>query len=288
MNKIYQILLFGVLLTHIISCCEEPVDVMSVAAKSKGYKTNIVGIAGQASTEPYIEIIYSVANGTEGNITKSVMVSPPYIFENNSVNIVYDSLTYVMGNRFLYYQLMLKHDYGEGGAEYFRIINHSVDKPIEFFFAGTQDVVTEPSGGIMELVVFLPGVYYKKAPIYYLLFPEKKYKHNLSWGSDMKDIFYFEGNRCGDIELTSAWSVEDVMKLYRAEYRHSPDTILYVDTRAALDGSRMTEPPKYSDHRLKDKIFYGIIRPGEELKGNPSIGLLATPWIFDDVIESSR
>jgi hypothetical protein len=83
------------------------------------------------------------------------------------------------------------------------------------------------------------------------------------------------GTYCGDIELTAAWSINDVMQLYRAEQRQSPDTVLYVDIQAAYDGGRMSNSPKYSDTRLKSKTFYGLIPPQGQLKGDEKIWLLA-------------
>jgi hypothetical protein len=282
--KTYTVLFHFLFPALLASCIEHPIEYKIVATKSKVYKTNLLGIAGQTSAEPYVEIIYSVADGTENNVTENILVSPPYIFESKNVNIVYDSAVDMQNGRTLTYYAILKHDYEEGGAEYFRIINHSTDKPIEFFIAGTQDVVTYTNEPIMGAEI-LPSVYYKKAPIYYLLFPDKKYPKNLINGGE---VFYFEGNRCGDIELISAWSVEDVVKLYKAEYNHSPDTLLYVDIPASNDGGRMTNPSKYNNDRFRDKIFYGAIPPQGQLKGDEKIWLLATPWIFDDMIASKR
>jgi hypothetical protein len=63
----------------------------------------------------------------------------------------------------------------------------------------------------------MPTIYYKHAPVYYLLFPERKYMQNLQGNSfDCSETFYFEGNRCGDLKLDQAWSVEEVMALYRS------------------------------------------------------------------------
>ncbi|MDR0712111.1 MAG: hypothetical protein LBF67_07195 [Prevotellaceae bacterium] len=205
------------------------------------------------------------------------MVSPPYVFQNSHVNITYDSTVYGRKKHAEYYTLTLKRSYEEGGAEYFRIVNHSADKTIEFFLAGAQDVAHSGENH----AEILPSVYYRHAPILFLLYPERKYHKNLVNGSE---TFFFEGTRCGDLELTSAWSAEEVMQLYRAEYRRSPDTLLYVDMWAAQDGGRMTSKPLYSS-RLENRTFYGAIPPGEQLKGDKNFWLLATPWIFEDHLQ---
>ncbi|MDR1882650.1 MAG: hypothetical protein LBR26_07690 [Prevotella sp.] len=275
--KTHAVLFYFLFPALLASCIEHPVEYKIVATISKVYKTNILGIAGQASEEPYVEIIYSVANGTDKNVTKHIMVAPPYIFENENVNIVCDSAVDMQDDRILTHYLILKHDYEEGGAEYFRIINHSTDKPIEFFIAGCQDIKTIP--GTVDEVEILPSIYYRKAPVYYLLFPDKKYRRNLKNGAD---IFYFEANRCGDIELTSAWSVDEVMELYRAEYRLSTDTILHVDLWGGLNSGRMAKPAEHSKPRLENRTFYGVIPPKSQFKGDEKFWLLATPWIFQD------
>ncbi|GHU96394.1 hypothetical protein FACS1894156_7410 [Bacteroidia bacterium] len=280
MKKLYIILSF-------IFISATYVGYQYIGSQSKIYRTNIIGITGEPSASPYVEIIYSVAGEAGHNVSKSIMVSPPYLFENDNIIITYDSTIQTMGGACSHacnkeeknngYILQIKHQYNEGGAEYFRIINHSTDKPIEYFIAGAQDIKVRPIGG--EVIVF-PSVYFRNAPICYLLHPERKFAHNVIFYGE---TLYFEGNRCGDIELTSAWSVDDVMKLYRAEYNRSSDTLLYVDMRTIENNGRMTNPPKY-DQRLRDKIFYGTIPPQGQLKGEDT-WLLATPYIFDDNLD---
>ncbi|MDR1021805.1 MAG: hypothetical protein LBL94_00785, partial [Prevotellaceae bacterium] len=122
-----------------------------------------------------------------------------------------------------------------------------------------------------------------------LLYPDKKYHKNLMWENI---VFHFEGNRCGDLELTSAWSVEDVMQLYRAEYRHSADTLLYVDGGGESNGKRMAIHPAYAansstgttDRRLAPR-FYGAILPGEQLTGDENFWLPATPIMFHETLQ---
>lgn len=263
--------------------CEDPVEDKLVETKNMKYKYNIVGIAGEYSDVPYIEIRYTKDNGSAQNIEVKEMVSPPFVFGGHKINIRYDSIVSYMGNKAVSYKLELKHDYGSNGSEYLRIINHSDDKQIEFFIAGTQDMKTYKDGCRgLDAIETIPNVYYKNAPIYYLLFPEKKHTHNLvKHSQDCEDIFYFEGDRCGDFTLISAWNVNDVAKLYKAESKLSKDTILYIDPRYSNAYGRMSKALSSKDPYISGKTFYGIIRPKEELKGNDKIWLLATPWMFD-------
>jgi hypothetical protein len=264
------------------SCIEERASIRLSEQKTKLYKTNLVGITGASSSEPYVEIVYSVDDGQgQGkNKTESLMVSPPYIFQNSKVNITYDSTVYSRKGRDESYFVTLKRTCEEGGAEYFCIVNHSTDKTIEFFLAGAQDVKEHDSG--MGLATILPCVYYRHAPVYYLLYPDKKYHQSLMWENV---VFHFEENRCGDLELTSAWSVEDVTKLYRAEYKRSPDTILYVDGGGETNGVRMINSSQHISKQHLEARFYGAIPPGAQFKGDESFWLLATPIMFYETLQ---
>lgn len=216
------------------------------------------------------------------------MVSPPYWFGGEFVNITYDSITSCMGYDPVSYMLLLKRDFTDTGAEYLQIINHSENNPVEYFIAGTQDVETHDkqwcSG--MYTVKCSPSVYYENAPIYYLIKPEVKYTKNLSRNSfDCRDILYFEGNRCGDLILDKAWDINDIAKLYKAEYNRSKDTILYVDEHSRTGYGRMIEAinsTKWRDLRLYNSKFYGIIPPKGKLIGDERIWILATEYFFEE------
>jgi hypothetical protein len=281
-KKQYVALPFMLLLAAAAASCIPGTrwDVHLSVEKTKPYKTNLVGIAGPPSSEPYVEIIYSADDGQgQGkNKTESLMVSPPYIFENSRVNVTYDSTVYGRKKHDEYYALTLKRSYEEGGADYFRIVNHSTDKTVEFFLAGAQDVATSEENGKIYAEV-LPSVLYRYAPIYYLLYPDKKYHQNvIGW----ENVYYFEGSRCGDLALTSAWSVDEVMQLYRAEYRQSADTILYETIPMAAANIRMTDK---SEYKWGYRKFYGAIPPGEEFKGNEAFWMPATPFMFETLLK---
>ncbi|MDR0746129.1 MAG: hypothetical protein LBF17_06520, partial [Mediterranea sp.] len=278
------------LVTYLTSC-QDWVDEKYVATLSKKYKYNIVGISGPQSVTPYIELRYCKVDEQGENVMVSEMVSSPFLMGGHEVNILCDSVIEIIGhsnNRSKSkatgkYRLILRHQYEETGAEYLRIINHSTDKSIEFFIAGAQEMKTNGSGcngwGVIDV---MPTIYYKHAPVYYLLFPERKYTQNLQGNSfDCSETFYFEGNRCGDLELDQAWSVEEVMALYRAEYNNSLDVMLYIDIHFD-DLGRLNKAIDSGNPHVKYKRFYGVIMPGEKLKGGADTPLLATPSLFDD------
>jgi len=248
--------------------------------------TNIIGIVGEASEEPYIEIQYSIADEENpgNNKTASIMVSPPCVFQNDKVYITYEYIV-IRDNGHptkRWYREDLLRDFNEGGAEYLRIINHSDDKPVEFFLAGSMPPNANPNDKYLSL----PSVHYKKAPIYFLLFPEYKFTKNGYTTDRREDFYYFEGDRCGDLILTSAWTANEVAALYREEYARSNDIRLVLD---------------YEDWRIidlingkiagwesfKGNIFYGTIKPKDEFKGNEKIWILSTRGMFNETLYNS-
>jgi hypothetical protein len=276
------------------SCIEYPPAYHFIETRTVLYKTNIIGIAGPAVNqgEEYIEIRYSVADETRPgfNKTESIMVSPPYVFQNNRVNARYDFYEDRQLDEVLGYKEVLLHDYDEGGAEYLRIINHSEDKTVDFFIAGGQDMPDTVEG--MEVTwnrsllntFFPPSVRYKKAPVQYLLFPDRKPNYNLKdWPEPV--VYLFEGDSCGDITLTEPWTVDAVNELYRAEYKRSDKirlSINYDDSKINEPGRLidMVEKSAFSLHAYTGKIFWGELKPGESLAGSNKIWLLATQLMF--------
>jgi len=216
--------------------------------------TNVIGIAGEASTEPYIEIRYSVADeGNPGfNKTASIMVSPPYIFQNDAVNMTYEYTEsgFEHVGRPDRYSKKLIHDYTEGGAEYLRIVNHSPDKPVEFFIAGAK---VYPYISLLDGHV--PEVKHKGVSVYYLLFPEA--------------------------ESDAVWGVDEVAALYRLEYERSSEVQLTI----SLDDYRMIDLINGEIDfiwQYRGAVFYGMLQSGEALHGDNRIWLLATTDMFFD------
>jgi hypothetical protein len=114
-----------------------------------------------------------------------------------------------------------------------------------------------------------------------LLFPEYKFFENVVYSKD--DIYYFEGDRCGDLILTRAWTVDEVVALYRAEYARSDNIRLVIN----VEEWRMIDMVngKISGHEsYKGYVFYDTINPQNELKGNEKLWLLATPRRMFEVV----
>jgi len=232
-------------------------------------KTNVIGFVGETANEPYIEIRYSIADeyNPGHNKTASMMVTPPYIFKNDAVYMTYKYAEEGFKNKNPdKYSYVLVRDFEEGGAEYLRIINHSPDKTIEFFFAGAHEGEVRGSRN-------LPDVRYKNAPIYYLLYPERKPAKDHNIPGDR--IIYFEGDRIGDLVVTQAWTAEEVCALYRAEYVRSEEIKL-----TAIYGNRIIGYVEGNDPNERKgflgSIFYGKLSPQEELRGSEKTWLLAT------------
>jgi hypothetical protein len=275
-----------------LASCMDWYDERQVGTAEKQSKYNLIGISGPASSTPYIEIQYTADDGSGHNVTVSKMVSPPFLFGDHEVNIACDSVIGVQGSsndkskyKVIRYLMKLHHEYAQGGAEYLRIINHSTDKTIEWFVAGTQNMVTKGKCGEQECLHSAPLVCYHDAPIYYLLCPERKYTRDVAYDGVRKDgstginVFYFSGDRCGRLELTKAWTVDEVMALYRAEYGAASDTTLQLYLNATSE--RLTEASRYN---RPDRKFYGTIGPNETFSGNEQVPLLAVPDIFYDEI----
>jgi len=227
--------------------------------------TNIIGIAGEVAEEPYIEIKYSVADDENPGHNKitSIWVSPPYIFQNDLVNITYEVWESFDSSETLGYENHLQRGFEEGDAEYLRIINHSQDKPVEFFIA---DVLRPCRNGYL----LHPEIMYNKVPVYYLLFPEK----NPSWNYDSSEQI-----------MPDVWSADEVAALYKAEYSRSNEVQLLLKSSRLIDWIEENNPISYN--AFLGGIFYGTINPDETLQGNEKIWLIATQFIFEPIFTST-
>jgi len=268
--------IFCVLLSLIlISCFREEKEWSQYSEiRTMPVESKILGIAGEPSAEPYIEIIFSVADEERPgyNKTASIMVSPPYIFRNDRVYMTYEHSVYCdyRGRPQLYVKTLLR-DFEEGGAEYLKIINHSPDKQVEFFISGVPVISYSPNYSD----ILIPAIRYRNASVYFLLYPERKPAHNVF--SDGL-LIYFEGDRIGDLTVTEAWTVDEIAALYRAEHSYSDEVqLLLWGTDRLMD---MIDGNFGDWQRGKGAVLYGIIEPGEDLRGNENIWLLALPVMF--------
>jgi len=221
---------------------------------------NVIGIVGPPEAE--IEIRYSSALvGESHNETRSIRVSPPYLFKDNRVYMTYlyrelaHSSAPSRPHSFIRYLLR---NFEEGGAEYLTIINHSPEHSVEFFITGAQSIRS------VDNRYFPPNITYRDTPLYYLLFPER---NPLNGGAEL-------------------WTVERIAELYRAEFVISSE----IQLRGLMDESRMidlVEGRAPGSDRFRGAIFYSSIEPGEKLQADEKIWLLATPVLmFDNIVDN--
>jgi hypothetical protein len=116
MQRIVRFIYGFVVFFFLITCLGCPHDTTS-ETRTRLHRTNLVGIAGEPSTEPYIEIQYSKADLTAFGVnkTETLLVTPPYLFQNNQVYMKYTYST--MDDDYFYATLL--HDYAEGGGRVF-------------------------------------------------------------------------------------------------------------------------------------------------------------------------
>jgi len=240
--------------------------------------TNIIGISGEPSDMPYIEIIHSVVDEARPgyNKTASIMVSPPYIFQNDMVYMKYDYTELGSKRPTSYFKTLLR-DFEEGGAEYLRIINHSPDKQVEIFVSGVPVISHN------DRDTLIPAIRYRNAPVYFLLYPERKPANNVLLFNGL--LIYFEGDRIGNLIVTEAWSINEIAALYRAEHSYSPEVQLIIYTSSQHRMMDMIDGNIDGRNIGRGAVFYDIIEPGEELRGNENIWLLALPWLFIERFE---
>ena len=260
MKKHIQIIFFTLLSSLLFSGC--PIGNSWIREKLRETRkilinTNIIGITGEPSDEPYIEIIYSVTDATRPgyNKTASILVSPPYIFQNDQVYMTYDYVELENNAGPFKYFKQLHRNFAEGGAEFLRIINHSTDKKAEFFFSDVPRVFANHT--------YLPEIRYKNIPVYFLIQSERENINN-------------------DLHLPEVWSIEEITALYRAEYSRSDEiNLLYGDFRIIdLVEGKISGREEYFGN-----IFFGTLEPGDELRGNEKLWLLAT-LMFHERFES--
>ncbi len=193
--------------------------------------------------------------------------------------------------------------YAEGEACYVKIINHS-SHPIEYFIAGTQkmhigdcelkNISTQQGCDCTRGIPYFlhPRPLYRNAPIYYLLHPERKVNMTnlqiLKYGEGKKYSCFqtgisFNDNVVGDITLSKPFSIQEVMKLYRAEFINSNDTVLYTDYKSIQENVRLSKWPSFGNN--KDNyatIYYGKIDPAKTFIGSKNTPILN--FLYDESI----
>lgn len=311
--KVLSILMVAVVaLIGLNSCWKKP-DPKCGTIKTNytaPYRFNEIGILGTVSINPYIEVQYTTDAGNGSNKIVTQWVSPPCLVGGQPVVCNYDSIYQCADGQVRTILPHVQINYDMGGAEYMKIINHG-SNPIEYFIAGTQDTVSlalsklgvntsDPTLPAIRTIDIMPFVQYNNTPIYYLLHPDKiphadlfnihlylppaVNNNNFSY-TGVYDILTKKSDPtwCGNLHITQAWSVEDVMKLYRAEYKQSTDTALML----CFDYIKDSYDRPLADRRISTgyggKIglniqsnakFYGMIQPNDTLQAAATAPLI--------------
>ena len=310
-NTVLKIIIIFLAIT--LNSCEER-DKLCFTVKSnysKLYKFNEIGILGADSSNPYIEIQYTISNGTTNQVVTQ-WVKPPCLIGDYPVICNYDSVYSCASFSIIGFLQRVNIGYDVGNPEYMKIINHS-NNVLEYFISGTQDTATISLNRIntANASVLLPSnrtlstepfIQYKNAPIYYLLHPDKKPKadlYKLYLNQDGKYIGKYNvitslanPNQIGDLQVTKPWTIEDVMKLYRAEYKQSVDTILTFSLTTNAYGEEYNNPRLSTGNsdelvyisektsltnnykRPNQLKFYGYINAKDSLKASDNIPLI--------------
>jgi hypothetical protein len=297
----------------LLGSCGTKIEFEPISTFQEKYPFNYIGLVGDSSDSAYIEVYYSEANQNKSNVTTHKWIKLPAIIGGQETVVTFDSIikrvTGTGKTRIEPVGREAKINYSDSRSHYMKIINHGI-KPVEFFIVGNHPIKTYDlnriyAGPFIEkgdnhiappttiTSDLLPEVFYKGAPIKYLLFPEMKPKTNLFkinkdgvyskdgkeyYGYSGIDTLFFENNRIGDLIVNNAWSVSQVVDLYRAEYKGSNDTILtiaYCDTKEDIQKYRIYIGAEKYYSEIKTNplkpFYYGIIPAGGTIQSSEQI-----------------
>lgn len=307
--KIYLPLLLCVALGY--SCGSGWTEYVNVTKFIEPYPFNYVGLISTSDDADSVDVYYSISSGL-ANEMQHIKVKPPVIIGGHFTNVTFDSTAIKSGALFRKTEIRAlgrraKINYSENGSHYLKIVNNG-RYPVEYFIVGNHPIkqydlssvwAGAASGSatapVTQVVDLLPEVFYKGGPVKYLLFPDKKptqdmYKMNTEGtaGNDPRklptyyykstDTIVFKGSYNGKNLVSTPWSVNQVMALFRAEYRQSNDTILtisYPDYYNTPQSTRISTGyvKDYSGfivNPVKPK-YYGIIPSGGEVRSSESV-----------------
>jgi hypothetical protein len=302
-----------ILFILILFSCQTKVEFEHISTFQEKYPFNFIGLVGDNSDSAYIEVFYSEANQFNSNVITHKLIKLPAIIGGHETFVTFDSIvkkiTGTGKSRIEAVGREAKIDYLDNHSHYMKIINHG-SKPIEFFIVGnhplkTYDLSKVYAGPFIEkgdnhiappiaiTTDVLPEVFYMGTPVKYLLFPEKKPKTNLYkiykdgvyskngkeyYGYAGIDTLFFENNRCGNLIVNKSWSISEVIKLYRAEYKGNNDTILtisYCKTENSFQKNRISggAEKNYSETKINSlkPLYYGIIPAGGTIQSSESV-----------------
>lgn len=245
-----------------------------------------------------MELYYTKLDNNGNNIVFHEWITPPYEFGNHEVNVdVQKTYPTHHSNTFRY---LIYKKYGIAENSFVKIINHST-KPIEYFIAGTQNLVYGDCDGLEKSlsdgcdcnlrIVHSPRPIFNNAPIYYLLHPDRKVNVSnlqvLRYEVDNKYSCYetgisFINNKVGNVTVNIPYTLSEVTKLYRNEYAGSKDTILYLSYLTKHQNTRLKNwPIKIPAGAIPIADYYGVIGPGVTFQSVRSTPVLNIPDDLD-------
>lgn len=287
--KIRVYLLYSsIFITLLASSCiwgEIPFTEISTPIASTSLSSNIIALWGEDLDSNSIEIKYMEYDSlSHTNIMISKKVTPPCLLGEHTILV--DRIEW-RNNKNNSKDTSLVVDYNEGGSAYLEILNHS-SKSIEYGIIGNQETVLSTfKGNCKEGIWTHPRVVFNDLPLLYWLYPDK----NKIWGtyiiSDKRGVSYCESPKTTWSKNFQPLTIEDIIKIYRAEYNNSPDTVLYVNLRDQFNSSFAFTQDKTRLHkipltdgtsRIQNVVhYYGKIKPQESFKANQYVPTIAVP-----------
>ena len=308
--KIYLPLLLCIVLCY--SCGSGWTEYINVGQFGEPYPFNYVGLMSTSADADSVDVYYSIESGTAKEM-QHIKVKPPVIIGGHFTNVIFDSTAMKSGALFRKTETRsigrrAKINYSENGSHYMKIVNNG-RYSVDYFIVGYHPIKQDNLGSvwagaahgsaaapISQVVDMLPEVFYKGGPVKYLLLPNEKrtqdmYKMNTEGSLSNKtdhyrpyyyykstDTIVFKDSYNGKNIVNAPWSVNQVMALFRAEYRQSNDTILtirYHDYYNTPQSTRIStgyvkDYSGYIVNPVKPK-YYGIIPSGGEVRSSESI-----------------
>ncbi len=245
-----------------------------------------------------VEVKYTVLGIGGENEQKTLRKTTPFIFGGENVCCSY-SIKRESANGYIRHYL--NRNYQPNGADYLSIKNLSSSE-IEYAVIGNNKItyynVNDLSNGnstyfTQNLNTLLdktkvieqpPIPIYKKAPILYLLFPDKAPQHvcyALLEGDGTTEGGLFKAKKVplkspyvGDLTLTTPYTIEQIMELYKQEYENQGSILFsnYVAYTLKQQGKRYTYSLKEEGERGDRKLlYYGKIAPHQSLDNQGEI-----------------
>ena len=291
-------LVFSVFISFQLKCTKTEEEVIE-NIKTNSLKHNYIVVNSVDNSPAEVEVSYSVfISGNTKNIVKTERKTTPFIIGGESVQVNYDSIVYIRDKKFRDYQRKLKRNYTPEGADYLSIKNLSSvaieyavigNQKLEFLsadeIANSSDIVNKNEIDKSKVVKYPSGAapIYKATPVLYLIKPELAPQTIVYV---LKGIYSSEGgvsgNKAvavplkvpyfGEVIAHTAFSVADILSLYKQEYVSR--NILYPEYDTYMNRGR---PYNHSISQRKYYLkLYGTIDAGKTLENTGQIWFINT------------